>query len=259
MLSTIVSTHYKYLITQDDGNKEGVNLHYQHPHSHHWLYPRHNLLLRLLRILHQVFHSLSRYTYRLIGERNKGNRNVKNVLDIGTATGGPLKTIINIFDNARVLGIDYNPLYIPACKKLFEAHENVEIRQMNYYDLEKEEPETMFDVIIFGSSFMILPDQTKAIEIAQSTITAYLGKLNRGGKIYFLLTLYEEKNFVNKILEYIKPMLKYLSTVDFGRVTYRVEFEDFLLGHELKINFSERLYGNVFLKMAKFYMYEVVK
>lgn len=26
----------------------------------------------------------------------------------------------------------------------------------------------MFDIIIFGSSFMILPDQTKAIEIAQS-------------------------------------------------------------------------------------------
>ena len=52
---------------------------------------------------------------------------------------------------------------------MFKDHENVEIRFMNFYDLEKEEPETMFDIIIFGSSFMILPDQTKAIEIAQST------------------------------------------------------------------------------------------
>lgn len=34
---------------------------------------------------------------------------------------------------------------------------------MNFYDLEKEEPETLFDVIIFGSSFMILPDQAKAL------------------------------------------------------------------------------------------------
>jgi hypothetical protein len=39
-----------------------------------------------------------------------------------------------------VLAIDYNQLYIPACKKLFKEHENVEIKHMNYYDLEKEEP-----------------------------------------------------------------------------------------------------------------------
>jgi hypothetical protein len=64
---------------------------------------------------------------------------------------------------------------------------------------------------------------------------------------------------MNRLMEYIKPTLKYLCTVDFGRVTYKVEFEDFLIGHELKINFSERLYGNIFLKIAKFYMYEVVK
>ena len=40
---------------------------------------------------------------------------------------------------------------------------------MNFYDLEKEEPETQFDIIIFGSSFMILPDQAKALEIARRT------------------------------------------------------------------------------------------
>jgi len=57
---------------------------------------------------------------------------------------------------------------VPACRKLFENDRNVEIRQMNFYDLEKEVPETQFDLIIFGSSFMILPDQTKALEIAKS-------------------------------------------------------------------------------------------
>jgi ribosomal protein L11 methylase PrmA len=76
----------------------------------------------------------------MIGERNKNNKKINNVLDIGTATGGPLKTIIHLFDHARVLGIDYNPLYIPACKKLFKDYDNVEIKHMNYYDLEKDEP-----------------------------------------------------------------------------------------------------------------------
>lgn len=39
----------------------------------------------------------SRATYKQIGERNKDRKNVKNLLDIGTATGGPLKTIVGYF------------------------------------------------------------------------------------------------------------------------------------------------------------------
>ena len=104
----------------------------------------------------------------MIGERNKQFKDINNVIDIGTATGGPLSTIVDNFKEARILGIDYNKLYIPACKKLFEKHPNVEIKYMDFYDLDKEEPDTLFDIIIFGSSFMILPDQTKAIEIATS-------------------------------------------------------------------------------------------
>jgi hypothetical protein len=64
---------------------------------------------------------------------------------------------------------------------------------------------------------MIMPDQTKALEIAKR-------RLSKNGRIYFLLTLYEEKNGFNKFMEYVKPLLKYLSTIDFGRVTYRSDF-----------------------------------
>lgn len=118
-------------------------------------------------MVHQVLAASFRTTYRQIGERNKNSKKVKQVLDIGTATGGPLSTIVHYFEEARVLGIDYNEHYVPACQKLFREHPNVEIKHMNFYDLEKEEPETLFDVIIFGSSFMILPDQAKALEIAR--------------------------------------------------------------------------------------------
>jgi methylase of polypeptide subunit release factors len=55
----------------------------------------------------------------LIGERNNRRKEVKNVLDIGTATGHTLYSIIDNFKDAHVLGIDYNPHYVPACKKLF--------------------------------------------------------------------------------------------------------------------------------------------
>ena len=60
------------------------------------------------------------------------------MLDIGTATGGPLSTIVDDFEEARILGIDYNKHYLPACKKLFNRYENVEIKHMNFYDLERE-------------------------------------------------------------------------------------------------------------------------
>lgn len=112
---------------------------------------------------------LCRSTYKQIGERNAADKSIKNVLDIGTATGGPLSTIVHYFEQARILGIDYNEHYVPHCEKLFEDHSHVEIKHMNFYDLEREEPDTMFDIIIFGSSFMILPDQVKALEIARST------------------------------------------------------------------------------------------
>jgi len=37
-------------------------------------------------------------------------------------------------------------------------------------------------------------------------------------------------------MEVIKPYLKYLTTVDFGKVTYKAEFEQFLVDQKLKAN-----------------------
>ena len=140
------------------------------------------------------FNILFRATYRRIGERaEQSTKPISKVLDIGTATGHPLKSIIDKFQNAQVLGVDIDNNYVPACQKLFKDNINVSIEHMNFYDLEKNHPSEKFDVIIFGSSFMLMPDQIKAIEIAKSIFIIYSGTLNTGGKIYFLLTLFNEK------------------------------------------------------------------
>lgn len=39
---------------------------------------------------------------------------------------------------------------------------------MNFYEMETAFAGKSFDIIIFGSSFMLMPDQVKAIEIAKS-------------------------------------------------------------------------------------------
>jgi hypothetical protein len=40
---------------------------------------------------------------------------------------------------------------------------------MNFYDLGSDLPGQLFDTIIFGSSFMLMPDQALAIDICKST------------------------------------------------------------------------------------------
>lgn len=60
------------------------------------------------------------------------------------------------------------------------------------------------------------------------TFNKSIGTLTPGGKIYFLLTLYDGKNAINSFMEVVKPYLKYLTTVDFGKVTYKTQFEEFL-------------------------------
>ena len=104
------------------------------------------------------------------------------MLDIGTATGHPLYSIIDTFKNAEVVGIDIDKNYVPACQKLFKNHENVTIKLLNFYDLSIEYPNTQFDTIIFGSSFMLMPDQSKAIEIAKSINIFYFRTLNKKRK-----------------------------------------------------------------------------
>jgi len=59
-------------------------------------------------MLYHVFFKLVRPTYKQIGIRNKEKVNVKEVLDIGTATGDALSTIVDDLKDAKILGIDYN-------------------------------------------------------------------------------------------------------------------------------------------------------
>ncbi len=206
-----------------------------------------------LNTLLSIFSFILRATYSAIGQRVRDSKmKVDNVLDIGTATGHPLYSIIDTFADSEVLGIDIDKNYVPACQKLFKEKKNVQIEHMNFFDLEKEKPSLKFDVIIFGSSFMLMPDQQKALEIAKR-------KLNPNGKIYFLLTLYDNKNRFNNFMESVKPYLKYATTVDFGKVTYKSEFNQYLEDHELKVTHKARCSGNFWLKYFKFYVYEAEK
>jgi len=60
---------------------------------------------------------------------------------------------------------------------------------------------------------MLMPDRLLALKIAKE-------RLNEGGNIYFLLTLMSKRTKFSEIMGSVKPYLKYLTTVDFGQITF---------------------------------------
>lgn len=175
---------------------------------------------------------LTKYTYYKLYDRMFPRLDkYKKILDVGTGTGEALYAIIDRFSkDTFVVGIDIDPNYIKRATKLFKDTRNVRIREQNFYEL--AEAKEKYDAIIFSSSFMLMPDTKKALEIAK-------GMLNPGGKIFFLMTLYAKKK---KFIEKIKPYLKHYTTIDFGNITYEWEFEDLLKDNGLSILHKERLF-----------------
>mmetsp|Transcript_5078 Transcript_5078/g.452 ORF Transcript_5078/g.452 Transcript_5078/m.452 type:complete len:123 (+) Transcript_5078:368-736(+) len=121
---------------------------------------------------------------------------------------------------------------------------------MNYYNLAKSEEK--FDLIIFSSSFMILPDREKALEIAKSHLTP-------NGKLFFLMTLFKDKGPFEKFIGHIKPYLKYIMTIEMGEIIYEDDFMNLMEGGNMKINSKEVLKETIFHKMFKMNVMEVVR
>lgn len=111
-------------------------------------------------------------------------------------------------------------------------HDNVSIREQNFYELEQLGEK--YDVIIFSSSFMIMPDRIKALDVAKAC-------LNPHGSIFFLLTLESQKSNKTDIIEHIKPYLKYITTIEFGSITYEDDFRKMLNDNQLKITYSQQV------------------
>ena len=81
---------------------------------------------------------------------------------------------------------------------------------------------------------MIMPDRIKALDVAKAC-------LNPHGSIFFLLTLENQKSNITDIIERIKPYLKYITTIEFGSITYEDDFRKMLDHNKLKITHSQQV------------------
>jgi len=134
-------------------------------------------------------------------------------MDIGTGPGTCLNSILDKCNFSRVLAVDINKNYVASAKKLFSAKSHVEVRLLDFETYLEDGNTEKFDIVFFGFSFMLMPNKAKALEVARKVVKP-------GGRIYACLTLNEKKN---NFVEWIKPKIKYLTSIDFGQVMYRTQ------------------------------------
>jgi ubiquinone/menaquinone biosynthesis C-methylase UbiE len=81
-------------------------------------------------------------------------------LDVGCGTGKPLQNIISQFpDKVKVTGIDIDKNYIEACNELFNNNKQVQIIEKSFYDIKELTKNTLYDIIFFSFSFMLMPEK----------------------------------------------------------------------------------------------------
>jgi len=174
----------------------------------------------------------SRYTYSTLFESflNK-SENQLEILDVGIGTGYATEGVRPMIESKdfKYSGIDIDESYLIDAKRRFKDCENIQVSKQNFYDLPVNK---QYDIIIFSSSFMLMPDQQKCLNLVKKV-------LKPGGKVYFLMALYNTRY---QMVDKMKPLIKYLTTIDFGQSTYFSEFVSFLDKNGFKLTNSQRVY-----------------
>lgn len=137
------------------------------------------------------------------------------LLDVGIGTGGALLTqAVRVeAQDLHVTGVDIDADYVARCTRQVARlglSRHVEAHVESVYDHHGGP----YDAAYFSGSFMLLPDPPAAVRHVVSLLAP-------GGRLYFTQTFEHERS---PFLERVKPLLRRLTTIDFGRVTYENDF-----------------------------------
>lgn len=137
------------------------------------------------------------------------------LLDVGVGTAGALLANAAIVrrQGLVVTGIDIDKDYIArARRKLCRSAlvDQAEVKLESIY----EHHGGPYDAIYFSASFMLLPEPERALRHCANLLSPV-------GRIFFTQTFHSAPS---AWMERFKPILKRITTIDFGRVTYENEF-----------------------------------
>jgi alpha-N-acetylglucosaminidase len=140
------------------------------------------------------------------------------ILDVGIGNGIMINRHHRLIRSKGldITGIDINPAYLRHCRSLIRRWDLSGQIRVLHSPVEAYVPprQGCFDYILFSMSFMLLSDQHLVLDRIRPWLTDH-------GEVVFFQTMFKDRS---PMLEFIKPRLKYLTTVDFGRVTYESDF-----------------------------------
>lgn len=116
----------------------------------------------------------------------------------------------------RITGLDVNERYIEQARERVQRYGLQDRIQIHHCGVEEFHPphEEGFDYVLFSMSFMLLPQQKEILERAGNWLSPQ-------GEVVFFQTMFQDKSI---LLDWIKPRLKYVTSVDFGEAVYEVDF-----------------------------------
>jgi SAM-dependent methyltransferase len=157
------------------------------------------------------------------------------LLDIGIGTGSALlaNADLVVAKQLRITGVDVDAAYVERCARAVTDHRldgRIAVRRQSIYD-HRDGP---YDAAYFSASFMLLPDPAAALRHVG-------GLLAPGGRIYFTQTFEHQRS---RAVERLKPLLRLVTTIDFGRVTYEDDFRRALAAGGVALEAFEVLHAS---------------
>ncbi len=151
------------------------------------------------------------------------------ILDVGIGNGTMIQDFHPIIrdKDLKITGIDINRHYLSHCGSLISKYRMEDNIQIFHEAVELFQPPAprYYDFILFSMSFMLFEDQQAVLDRVQRW-------LKPGGRLVFFQTVFWNHS---AFLDFLKPKLIYLTTVDFGTVVYEDQFKDFLRRNQLRI------------------------
>ena len=136
------------------------------------------------------------------------------ILDVGIGNGTMIQHYHRLIKSKglKITGIDINRNYLKHCARLISQWQLENSIEIFPESVERYTPpeQGYFDFILFSMSFMLFKDQQLVLDRIRSWLKS-------------------------PIMELIKPRLKYVTTIDFGRVTYENDFTTLLERKDISI------------------------
>ena len=192
------------------------------------------------------------FIHRTTNECYRGSLNYvspgSRLLDVGIGNGIMIETFHPLirFKKLRITGIDIDTGYLKHCRELirkYQLEDYIDVWQGSGETYVPREP-GCFDFVLFCMSFMLFPDPRAILNCARTW-------LKPGGEIIFAQAMFRKRS---RLVDVVKPKLKYLTTVDFGRAIYEKDFFPLLEANGLSVREDRVLKGEWFNSQCRMIM-----